>query len=60
MVQNNGEAGAIPTLSEPPRSIDAAVRAALSQRRPESKTFVNEDDTEGPRIPDARAATPSP
>ena len=60
MAQNNGDAGVIATPFDPPRSIDAAVRAALSQRRPESKTFVNEDDTEGPRVPDARAATPSP
>ena len=60
MAQTNGDPGSVPALLEPPRSIDAAVRAALSQRRPDSKTFVNEDDTEGPRVPDARGATPSP
>ncbi len=60
MARNYGEAGALPAPSERPLSIDAAVRAALGQRRPESKTFVNEDDTEGPRVPDVRAAMPSP
>ncbi len=60
MAQNYGEAGALPKLSERPLSIDAGVRAALGQRRPESKTFVNEDDTEGPRLPDPPAAMPSP
>ena len=49
-------------LLEPPLSVDAAVRAALS-RPSEIKSFVNEDDMEGPRArgpKDAFAAVPAP
>lgn len=43
-------------------SIDDAVRAALRQRRPELRSFGNEDDMEGPRsdAPDIRTAPPAP
>jgi hypothetical protein len=43
-------------------SIDDAVRAALSQRPHEDRSFGNEDDMEGPRndAPDIRAAPPAP
>ncbi|HEX4097556.1 MAG TPA: hypothetical protein VHX64_12555 [Caulobacteraceae bacterium] len=47
---------------QPPMSIDDAVRAALSQRPREGRSFGNEDDMEGPRsdAPDIRAAPPAP
>lgn len=32
-----------------PRRMDQAVRAALSRRPPEPRSFGNEDDVEGPR-----------
>ncbi len=59
MAQIN-EPGAAPL--EGSLSVDAAVRAALS-RPSEAKSFVNEDDMEGPRaspLEDAFAAVPAP
>lgn len=51
-------------LSAPsrPLSIDDAVRAVLSHRAPEARSFGNEDDMEGPRgeVMDARAVPPAP
>ncbi len=47
-----------PTLADPPLSVDAAVRAALSQQAKELRSFANEDDMEGPRT-GALAAAPS-
>ncbi len=47
---------------EPTVSVDDAVRAALS-RLSETRSFVNEDDMEGPRAGapiDALAAAPAP
>lgn len=43
-----------------PMSVDEAVRAVLSFRAAESRSFGNEDDLEGPRpsAPDIRKAPP--
>jgi len=43
-------------------SVDDAVRAALSHRAPEARTFGNEDDVEGPRrsTADLEPAPPAP
>ena len=45
-----------------PFSVDDAVRAALSHRPAEARSFGNEDDMEGPRrgAQDARTAPPAP
>ncbi len=45
-----------------PLSVDDAVRAALSHRPAETRSFGNEDDMEGPRreAQSVRAAPPAP
>jgi hypothetical protein len=50
-------------LSAPrPLSVDDAVRAVLSHRAVEARSFGNEDDMEGRRngVPDVRTAPPAP
>ena len=50
------------TLARGPLSVDDAVRAALSHRPAEAKSFGNEDDVEGPRrsAVDIELAPPTP
>lgn len=55
---------AIPPIAAPsrPLSVDDAVRAVLSHRAAEVRSFDNEDDMEGPRseLPDVRVLPPAP
>lgn len=55
---------AIPPNAAPsrPLSVDDAVRAVLSHRAAETRSFGNEDDMEGPRseLPDIRVLPPAP
>ncbi len=48
------------TATRGPISVDDAVRAALSHRRPETRSFGNEDDVEGSRPSQMMQAPPKP
>ncbi len=48
------------TATRGPLSIDDAVRAALSHRPPEARSFGNEDDVEGSRPSQMMQAPPKP
>ncbi len=52
----------VDAVASRPLNVDDAVRAVLSQRRSEGRSFRNEDDMEGPRADslDVRAAPPAP
>ncbi len=55
-----GAADTAPASPLKPLSVDDAVRAALSHRAPEARSFNNEDDVEGPRRSTAHLEPPPP